>query len=661
MSYFKFLVIIFSIFLSFNAISKNIFLDINDIHLSEGDLKIFKQSLKEGDKAKWARSLNISKDLKNSLAKKIIKWRWLASDDGLADLKTLKSFYIKNKNWPRLNKITNKIESKINIKNHNTEMLWFQETPPKSGIGKIKLAEMLIKNNFKEEGYWLLNHTWINHTFPYSEEKYILSKYAKIIKEKANIKRIENLVWKRSWGSSRRQLKRVNNDIKLLSSAKINLARRKGNVDSAIKKIPKNLLKDEGLVLERVKWRRKARLEKSSLELLLSYDNKITHPKKWWTEVNYHSRKQISYKNYKTAISLLKKYNRNTGEFYYKSSWLIGWLALTFEKDPKTAYENFTRMFENVKTPISKARSSYWAGKSAEISGDNLSADMWYNRAAAFPSTFYGQLAIKKSNRKFFIPDVNENITAQDLQKFKENPLLQALVILNQAKHKKLVKVFTRKLVNDLNTTKNTVILIKFLNQINKTSLAIYAGRKAVYKNIYLPGLNFPIPNENLLKVYRDNSYIPLNVALAITRQESAFDVRAISRAGARGLMQLMPRTARITSKKINHKYVRKNLTLKPEYNIKLGSYYFKEMLSKFNGSFVLALAAYNAGPNRVSRWLRIYGDPRKDGVDQVTWIELIPISETRNYVQRVLEGIYMYGVVLKDEKNVTSGHIKFF
>ena len=661
MSYFKFLVIIFSIFLSFNAISKNIFLDINDIHLSEGDLKIFKQSLKEGDKAKWSRSLNISKDLKNNLAKKIIKWRWLASDDGLADLKTLKSFYIKNKNWPRLNKITNKIESKINIKNHNTEMLWFQETPPKSGIGKIKLAEMLIKNNFKEEGYWLLNHTWINHTFPYSEEKYILSKYAKIIKEKANIKRIENLVWKRSWGSSRRQLKRVNNDIKLLSSAKINLARRKGNVDSAIKKIPKNLLKDEGLVFERVKWRRKARLEKSSLELLLSYDNKITHPKKWWTEVNYHSRKQISYKNYKTAITLLKKYNRNTGEFYYKSSWLIGWLALTFEKDPKTAYENFTRMFENVKTPISKARSSYWAGKSAEISGDNLSADMWYNRAAAFPSTFYGQLAIKKSNRKFFIPDVNENITVQDLQKFKENPLLQALVILNQAKHKKLVKVFTRKLVNDLNTTKNTVILIKFLNQINKTSLAIYAGRKAVYKNIYLPGLNFPIPNENLLKVYRDNSYIPLNVALAITRQESAFDVRAISRAGARGLMQLMPRTARITSKKINHKYVRKNLTLKPEYNIKLGSYYFKEMLSKFDGSFVLALAAYNAGPNRVSRWLRIYGDPRKDGVDQVTWIELIPISETRNYVQRVLEGIYMYGVVLKDEKNVTSGHIKFF
>ena len=176
MSYFKFLVIIFSIFLSFDLSAKKDFLNVNGFYLSKDDLTIFKQSLKEGDKAKWARTLTISKGLKSNLAKKIIKWRWLTADDGLADLSTLKDFYVKNNKWPKVNKITNKIESKINIKDHKTEMLWFQETPPKSGIGKIKLAEMLIKNNFVEEGYWMLNQAWINHTFPYSEEKYILSK-----------------------------------------------------------------------------------------------------------------------------------------------------------------------------------------------------------------------------------------------------------------------------------------------------------------------------------------------------------------------------------------------------------------------------------------------------------------------------------------------------
>ena len=660
MSYFKFLVIIISFFLSFNTFSNNK-IKINDLHLSNEDLKLFKLSLKEGDKAKWARSLNTSKKIKNNLAKNLIKWRWLAASDGLSDINTLKNFYIANKAWPNINKIRKKIEAKISINNHKIEMLWFQENPPKSGIGKIKLAEMLIKNNFKEEGYWLLNQAWINHTFSYSEEKYILSRYKKVILEDSNSKRIERLIWNKSWGSTRRQLKRVNSDIKLLSSAKINLARRRGNVDNAIKKVPKNLLSEESLVYERIKWRRRARLEKSSLDLLLKYNNLITHPKKWWVEVNYHSRKQISYKNYKTAINILKRHNKNTDIFYYKSSWLIGWLALTFEKDPKTAYESFTKMFENVKTPISKARSSFWAGKSAEISGDNVSANIWYERAAAFPSTFYGQLAIKKNNQKFFIPDINENISKEDIAKFIKDPLIQALVILNQANHKKLLKTFTRKIIHDLGTTKNTLMLINLLNQINKTSLAIYAGRKAVYKNIYLPSLNFPLPDNKLLKIYKDNSYIPLNVALAISRQESAFDKKAISRAGARGLMQLMPRTARITAKKINHKYIRKNLILKPSYNIKLGSYYFKQMLEKFEGSYVLALASYNAGPNRVKRWLKTYGDPRKDNIDQVTWIELIPISETRNYVQRVLEGVYMYGVILSGEKNITSGYVKFF
>ena len=660
MSYFKYLVILISFFLHFHIKSSDI-ISFDNLYLSKNDLEIFKASLKEGDKTKWKRSLISSKKINNKVAKKIIKWRWLVARDGLTNIETLKKFYLENKNWPQQNKIKEKIEAKISISNDKVEMLWFQDNPPKSGIGKIKLAEMLIKNNFQNEGYWLLNEAWKEHTFSYSEEKYIMSKFKNKISKDSHNHRMEELIWKRSWGSARRQLKRVDNDIKLFSTAKINLSRRRGNVDNAIRKVPKKYLLSESLIYERVKWRRRAKLEKSSFELLLSYQGKITKPDRWWREVNYHSRKQMSYKNYKSSINLLKNYNDNANIFSYKSSWLAGWLSLTFEKDPKTAYENFTKMFENVRTPISKARSSFWAGKSAEIAGDSNAASLWYDRAAAFPSTFYGQLAIKKNGEKFFIPDINQNISENDINIFLKNPLIEALIILKQANNKKLFKIFTRQIIRDLENTKDTILLIKFLNQINKTSLAIYTGRKAIYKNIYLPSLNFPLPNKKLLETYKKDSYIPLNVALAITRQESAFEISAISRAGARGLMQLMPRTARITAKKINHKYIRKNLTSNPSYNIKLGTFYFKEMLNKFNGSYVLALASYNAGPNRVKRWLKTYGDPRKNEIDQVTWIELIPISETRNYVQRVLEGIYMYGVILNKEENVTSDHVKFF
>ncbi|RPH03176.1 MAG: lytic transglycosylase domain-containing protein [Alphaproteobacteria bacterium TMED93] len=660
MSYFKFLVILISFFFSNHIVSSDK-LSFDDLYLSKSDLKFFKASLKEGDKTKWARSLTSGKKINNKVAKKIIKWRWLTAQDGLTDINTLKQFYLENRNWPKQYKIKEKIESKISIKNDKVEMLWFQENPPKSGIGKIKLAEMLIKNNFKNEGFWLLNEAWKNNTFSYSEEKYILTKFKNKISKVSHNQRIEELIWNRTWGSARRQLKRVNNDIKLFSTAKITLSRRRGNVDNVVKKVPKKYLSYESLIYERIKWRRRAKLEKSSFELLLSYKGNITKPDRWWKEVNYHSRKQMRYKNYKSSINLLKNFNNNTNTFSYQSSWLIGWLSLTFEKDPKTAYESFTKMFENVRTPISKARSSYWAGKSAEITGDSIAASLWYDRAAAFPSTFYGQLAIKKNGKKFFIPDLSQNISDDDIKGFFKNPLIKALIILNQANHKKLFKVFTRQIIKDLKNTKETILLINFLNQINKTSLAIYTGRKAIYKNIYLPSLNYPLPKKTLLETYKKDSYIPLNVALAITRQESAFEMGAISRAGARGLMQLMPRTARVTAKKINYKYSRKNLTTSPSYNIKLGTFYFKEMLDKFNGSYVLALASYNAGPNRVKRWLKTYGDPRKNEIDQVTWIELIPISETRNYVQRVLEGIYMYGAILNKEKNITSKHIKFF
>ena len=152
-------------------------------------------------------------------------------------------FYLKNNNWPKQKKIKDKIESKISINNHKIEMLWFQDNPPRSGIGKIKLAEMLIKKNFNNEGYWLLNEAWKNNTFSYSEEKYILNNFNKKISSISHTYRIEELIWRKAWGSARRQLKRVNNDIRLLSSAKINLSRRKGNVDGAIKNSYKIFIK----------------------------------------------------------------------------------------------------------------------------------------------------------------------------------------------------------------------------------------------------------------------------------------------------------------------------------------------------------------------------------------------------------------------------------
>ena len=623
--------------------------------LNLNEEKIFKLSLKSGDQKKWARSIKGIEKINDKVARKIIIWRWLIADDGVSSKKDLENFYQSSTTWPKINKVKAKIESKKVTNDIKKTLDWFQENPPITPIAKIKLSEILIKNNFIEEGNWLLKEAWVNNSFSYSEEKYILKSYKNIITNSENTKRLENLIWKRQWSSANRQLKRVSSDIKQFSIAKIKLSRRRGNVDQAIKNVPKSLINEESLIYERVKWRRKARLEKPSLELLLSYHGEYSYPKKWWREINYHTRKQLSYKNYKLATKILEQYNLSSKDYLSEAQWLAGWLSLTFNKDPKSAYKYFSKMFLEVKTPISKARASYWAGKASEEIGNKEDLKIWYERAAAFPATFYGQLALKKLNRELFLPSQSIEFNQNEFKKFKENELVRALILLLQVENRKLSRIFAMHLVTQAKNTKDILMLSKILNDFNQVSFSIFVGKKAIYNNIYIPSLNFPVPNTELMNLINKNTEIPLPVTLAITRQESAFDVKAKSRAGARGLMQLMPRTARITAKKNNYKYKRIYLTSRPAYNVKIGSFYFKEMLNKFNGSYVLALAAYNAGPSRVNRWLKTYGDPRKNEIDPVTWMELIPISETRNYVQRVIEGIYMYRMLVKNEKNLTS------
>lgn len=623
--------------------------------LNLNEKKIFKLSLKSGDQKKWARSIKGIEKINDKVARKIIIWRWLTADDGVSSKKDLENFYQSSTKWPKINKVKAKIESKKVTNDIKKTLDWFQENPPITPIAKIKLSEILIKNNFIEEGNWLLKEAWVNNSFSYSEEKYILKSYKNIITNSENTKRLENLIWKKQWSSANRQLKRVSSDIKQFSIAKIKLSRRRGNVDQAIKNVPKSLINEESLIYERVKWRRKARLEKPSLELLLSYYGEYSYPKKWWREVNYHTRKQLSYKNYKLATKILEQYNLSSKDYLSEAQWLAGWLSLTFNKDPKSAYKYFSKMFLEVKTPISKARASYWAGKASEEIGNREDLKIWYERAAAFPATFYGQLALKKLNRELFLPAQSIEFNQNEFKKFKENELVRALILLLQVENRKLSRIFAMHLVTQAKNTKDILMLSKILNDFNQLSFSIFVGKKAIYNNIYIPSLNFPVPNTELMNLINKNTEIPLPVTLAITRQESAFDTKAKSRAGARGLMQLMPRTARITAKKNNYKYKRVYLTSKPAYNVRIGSFYFKEMLNKFNGSYVLALAAYNAGPSRVNRWLKTYGDPRKNEIDPVTWMELIPISETRNYVQRVIEGIYMYRMLVKNEKNLTS------
>ena len=197
-------------------------------------------------------------------------------------------------------------------------------------------------------------------------------------------------------------------------------------------------------------------------------------PKNWWREVNYHTRKQLSYGNYEKAISILRKFNKGSNDYSAEASWLVGWLSLTFDKNPKIAYEHFKIMFNNVKTPISKARASFWAGKSAKSIGDLDSANIWFNRAATFPATFYGQLAIKELNKNLYMPVLAINYSIEDYKKYKSLELVRCLILLNNISNYKLTKIFALHLVELAKTKKEIHMLASLLKELKLMSLSSF-------------------------------------------------------------------------------------------------------------------------------------------------------------------------------------------
>lgn len=632
-------------------------------HLQKEDIIILQKSLKEGDRAKWSRSLRIAKQSQSVIVNKIATWRWLSASDAIASFQKTKEFFLNNTEWPDKKVLQRRLENRLSYNsNKDSVLLWFQENKPISGQGKIKLAEALIKSNFKDSGYWLIRKSWIDHNYTFSEEKMIINKYKNIITYEDHAKRLDRLIWSKTWGSARRQLQRVTKDIKTLGTARIKLSRRKPNVDRAVAAVPKHLINSESLIYERVRWRRKAGLEKKSLDLLVNYTGNLQKPDKWWYEMSYHIRKQLHRGNINTALKIIDNHRQIDNAYSSEAQWLGGWISLQFKKNPSRAYEYFTNMFANVSTPISSARAAYWSGRSAESLGDKVGSQMWFERAAALPSTFYGQLSLKKIGKKIVIPIYDIKFTDEELETYSNRVIIQALVALIDSGHKRLSRKFTLHIVKEANNSKEILMLAKILEGLEKNYLIIALAKKAVYENLYIPRLNFPIPNIELFSEKNRDKRIPIYAALAVSRQESAFDKTARSRAGALGLMQLMPRTARETAKLMRLKYSKRLLTANPEYNVKIASRYLADLLKNYDGSYVLALAAYNAGPKRVRRWLRINGDPRKNEINDIDWMELIPIKETRNYVQRVIEGMYMYKNLLKPSNNNSKySKIKFF
>ena len=621
-------------------------------YYSKKDFNIARKAISEMQKSRWTSSLKIAKKAKDKSIYNFIKWRYLLTTGNQASFNDYKVFIDRNNQYPRIDRLRYLAEHKLSTSKVSPKKIikWFTGKDPLSGYGQMILGESFILTGEKTKGINLIKKGWITAKISKNELKFFRKKFKKYLNADDYIKRADYLAWNNKYWDLRRLTRYLPKDYELLYTARHILMSKGYGVDQAIKNVPEKLKNDAGLNYDRLKWRRKKGRVDSSVEILMKIKNDkdyLVMPEKWWKEREIISRKLIYKKKYEIAYKITSEHGMTAGAEFAEAEWMSGWIALSFLKDPLIAKDHFHNFYKNVSYPISTSRGAFWLGRTYEKLGNKEQSLKWYQKASKYLTTYYGQLAFLKlnPNGKFTLNDSME-VDNKYRYIFYNKELVKIIYLLDELKKDKYTKYILRHLANDNIKRGSEILAAELATSIERYDFAIQVSKIASYKKRFHNQFNYPIistPKTINGRKIPESAFI-----LSIIRQESEFDLSANSHAGAKGLMQLMPYTAKLVSKQAKLPYSKSRLTTDPEYNINLGSHYIAGLILQYDGAYPFATAAYNAGPNRVKYWKKINKDPQKKQVDYVDWVELIKFRETRNYVQRVMENYNVYRYILE-------------
>jgi len=621
--------------------------------LKDKDFSLAKKTFAYVKRKSWNSAFKTANKSSDRLLLKIVTWMYLKETNNNSTFRDYKKFIDQNQNWPRISRLRYLAEHKINYKNLSPlEVInFFKDEKPYSGYGYIRLGEAYIIAGNTTLGVPLIKKGFTTAKLTKSDLRYLSKKYRNFLTSKDFIKRADYMAWKSDYWELNRTVRYLPRGYKELYHARFALMTRSYGVDSAISKVPAQFKNDIGLQFDRMKWRRKRGRYESALEIINKNQKDpalLIKPENWFEQKFIIARKKIDEKKYADAYELLDNHGVLEISSLAKAEWHLGWLALSFLDKPDVAIEHFKKMYNAVGYPISKSRGAYWIGRGYEKINNLNEANKWFKIASEFNATFYGQLSASKIGKEK-IKIINQySLDKQEYKKFLKTELARAAILLYELKRSSDAKDIIKHFGAEDSKLESRILAGALSQQIERFDYAIQISKQASYEGISLLELNYPTietPGVVAGKEILDSPYI-----LALIRQESEFDASANSWVGARGLMQIMPATGKILGKRTKLGYSIQKLTTNEYYNVKLGSYYITQLYENFGNNIYLALAAYNAGPHRVSRWLKKYGDPRKNEIDTIDFLEHIRFEETRNYVQRVVENIHVYKYILENK-----------
>ena len=605
--------------------------------LSANDRSIAARAFEAADRDQFGKAEEMAETASDKLPLKILQWMDFLRPAAGHNFSEISAFIEANPDWPKQSTLRARAEETIGSVPDQTLRAWYAEHKPATALGKLKVAEFAATDGKIEESQRLIRDVWINGDFSGTDEQLILGRFGETIRTEDHVARLDRLLWDGKVGDAERLLPRVPEDWRLLADARMKLASSAKTAEAAVDKVPAALQDNPGLLYERMRWRRRAEADDAALEIF-GQVKELGRPEKWWPDRQALARHLLEQNQTARAYKLIADNGLTDGPSIADAEFTAGWISLRFFHDAPTAFGHFTKLYESAKMPLTLSRAAYWAGRSAEALNQPDVALGWYGKAAAYTTTYYGQLAGAMPNvPPPAKPEPEPKASAQELAAFNHRDLVRATRILSQLGETDRLKTFLGALSEAAHAPADHALVADLAEEIGRPDLGVMAAKRASYAGVSLLRAGYP-----LVSMPR-NAGTEQALLLALTRQESAFDPHAVSSVGARGLMQLMPGTARtVATKMLQMPFVQSRLD-DGDYNVTLGQAYMDSLLATFNGSYVLSIAAYNAGPGRVKQWVDQFGDPRSPDVDAVDWVEQIPFTETRNYVQRVLENLQVY------------------
>ena len=614
---------------------------------SPADIAALKRVLETTRKGKEADADSAERSISDPGARKLAEWIILRSDNTTPSFQRYAAFVATNPTWPHAPLFRRRAENALwNDKvDDATVRAFFASHKPTTAKGRYVLARVLLAQGDREGAAALVRYAWRYEDCSTEVEKKVLETYGDLLTRTDHKIRMEQRFYADDVDVGLRAAERLGGNDLLIARARAAVIKRAGNAKALLDAVPASARSDPGYIFSRAQWLRKNDDSEEAARLILSARadaNSGIDADQWWVERRLVVRKLLDEGDAHTAYRVARdavppmKANYRVDQLFTS-----GWVALRYLHDPATAATYFAKISQGTDNPHALARGGYWEGRAAEAMGQRAQAKAFYETAAHHTATYYGQLA----RARLGLTDLGLRgppaFTPQERNALGNLEIVRAVEMLYALDERDMLASIYAELGESGTDVAGMAMLAEAAGKRGDGRAMLLLGKGAHGRGLPLDYYAYPVIG--LPRYQPIAPPIEPAVAYSIARQESHFNQKVVSIAQAMGLMQVTPEAAQDTAKRYKATYNRGRLLSDPVYNMQMGAAELSMLLTTYNGSYPLTFAGYNAGRGRVKQWIAAYGDPRNPSVDPVDWVERIPIAETRNYVQRIMENLQVY------------------